>query len=207
MSPKKSSRTGLEAGRKQIDDAAPDRVLAGLPDGVAAGVPVAVEERDQPVGRNPSALPEPQHAAAERRARRHALEESVHRRQDDARLARLRVGEPRQHVDPAAHDLAVGRDAVVGKAVPGGEAQRLEPGMEELERRGEPGHAPVVAADMEERPSLALEDEAADEMGVVPFRGAGDERAPGLLQIYQGTIRCERSLAMSEGSTSDGGSA
>ena len=84
LSPKKSSRSGAaRARREEIDDAAADRELARLAHRVGAAIAVALEERDQPVERQPPARPQAQHAVGEELARRHALDRGVDRGQHE----------------------------------------------------------------------------------------------------------------------------
>jgi hypothetical protein len=71
---------------------------------------------------------------------------------------RFGVGQARQRVDAAACDLGIGRDAVIGQAVPGRQRQDLDIPVKEGERRGHARHAAVVAADMEERADAAARD-------------------------------------------------
>ena len=114
-------------------------------------------------------------AAVEQPARRHPLDQRVDRGQHDEPAGRGGC-QPGQCVDPPADDFAVRRYPVVGQAVPGRKGQGLELGTKEGERRGEPRHPVVVAADMQ---PLAA-DQSADRGGVIPLGRAeqGDGARP-----------------------------
>ncbi len=171
------------AGREEIEDAAAHGEFSRLAHGVGAAITVAIEEADEPVERDAPAAPELEHAVAEERARRHALQRGVDRGQHDAAHARRRrPGEAGQRVDAAAHDLGVRRDTVVRQAVPGRQRDHLEPRLEKGERRGCARHAPVVAADMQQR-AQGAHGELAQHEGVMAFGRAGDGDAPGRCRL------------------------
>jgi hypothetical protein len=143
-----AQRLGL-AGGEQVQDAATHRVFAWLHHGAGAAVAIALQEAGDRFDGGPPAALQVQRRARKGRTRRHALHQGIHRGQNDARPCLLdrEVGEGR---DPLGHKLRVGRDAVIGQAVPGRQAQQLRLGHEEAQRLGQPGHAGVVAADMQD---------------------------------------------------------
>ncbi len=82
--------------------------------------------------------------------RRHALQDGVDRGQHDNRgLAALGVGEPRKRRDAARLDLAVGRNAVVGHAIPGREGHHLGVRREKFELAAQRRKPLSVAPDMQ----------------------------------------------------------
>ena len=135
-----------------------------------------LEEGAQPVGRQWRSRRNVQHALGEELARRHALHRRIDRGQHDAG-ARGALGQLGQGVDAPAHDLGIGRDPVKGQTIPGREAQRLDAGLEEGERRFEPRHAGIVAADIEKARNRAARHQPAEQEGVMAFRRVGDEEA------------------------------
>ena len=89
------------------------------------------------------------------------------------------MGERGQRRDPRRRDLGVGRDAVVGQAVPGREGAHRQVGGEEGERGAHRLHPPVVAGDMDQRPPGGL-DLARQQAGVESLgRAAKKDRALG----------------------------
>ena len=126
-SPNRSSRTGSgsPAGNRSMMPPR-TRVLARLHHRAGAVVAIGLQEGGQ---RAPAAPAPPRFSsmrgAGEGLPRRHLLHQRVDRGEQDAR-PRARLQQPRQGRDPLGHDLRVGRDAVVGQAVPGREAQHLD---------------------------------------------------------------------------------
>ena len=92
--------------------------------------------------------------------------------------------QPRQRGDALRHQRRVRRDAVVGQAVPGGEAQHLGLRREEGQRLGQPRHAGIVAGDMQDGAG-ELAAAAGQQEGVPPLRRAEDRS--------DGHRRCPRS--------------
>ena len=139
------------ARREDVDDAAAERVLARLAHRAGAHVAVAGEEPGQRVEvERPTALHR-ERGILEGGARRHPLEGGIHRGQHDAAVARRRPapGEACQRAGTLARHLAIGRDPVIGQAVPGGERQHLDPGREEGDTGGQGGEPGVVAGDVQ----------------------------------------------------------
>ncbi len=168
------------ARRVEIDDAAADREFTGLAHRIGPGIAVAPEKSHQPVEGDAPAAAQRQDPVEKELARRHALDDRVHRRQHDPALAGgRRRRQPRQRVDAPAHDLGIGRDAVVRQAVPGRQRDRLDAGMEEGERRGGARHPPVIAADMEQARHRAARHQPAQHEGVMALGGAGDGEPSG----------------------------
>ena len=108
-------------------------------------------------------------SAATSFARRHALEQAIDRRGDDARaLGRgSGAGEARERRHAPRDDAGMGRDAVIGLAVPAGNVEDFDFGIGEAQRLAERGRARRVARDMDEdrRPALGLARQRAGEIG------------------------------------------
>src|SRR5207247_661637 len=85
------------------------------------------------------------------------------------------LGEAGQRVDAPARNLAIGRYPVIGQAIPRREGQLGKPGVKKSERRGEPRHPPIVAADMQPRPDPALPEQRPDRCRVMPL-GRAEQR-------------------------------
>ncbi len=139
------------AGREQIDDAAADRVVAGLAHGRGAGKSVELEpfgdagHRQQIAGRRRQRLP------PERLTRRHALEDGVDGGEQNRRpLAAFDARQPRQRHHALRHHAGMRRNPVVGQAIPGRKFQHLDVGGEKRQRARQRRHARTVAADHRE---------------------------------------------------------
>ena len=161
--------------RVEVDDAAAHGVFARLHDGTGAVVAIGFEEARQRLGRDLAAPGQRHGRAREDRARRHLLHERVHRGQQDA-WPRGGFQQPGQRRDPLGHHLGVGRDAVIGQAVPGREDQHLDIGGEEAERIRQPRHPGAVAADVDDR-RIGLGAAAGQQQRVEAFRRAMDGEA------------------------------
>ena len=135
----------------------------------------------QPVERDAPAGSEGQHPSVEQMPRRHPLDQRVDCGQHDQRLLFGAAREPRQRIDAAAGDLAIRRHPVIGQTIPGRKGQHIESGIKESERRGEPRHAAIVAADMQPRLTAAFAGEAADRRRVMPLGSAEQRHGTGLL--------------------------
>ena len=155
VSPNRSRRTGSGSpDGKDVDDAAAHGVFAGLHHRAGAAVAVGLEEFGQ-LFRLHLAVDGQVHAGAgEGGARRDALHQGVDGGQDDARAGGL-FQQPRQSGDALGDQGGVRRHAVVGQAVPGGEAQDLGFRHDEGQRLGQPGHAGVVAGDVQDMPACS----------------------------------------------------
>ncbi len=140
----------LGAGRVDVDDAAADRVFAGLHDRAAAPVAVMGEAAQQAVAIDPLAGRGAEQAAADDLGRRHLLQEGVDRRHDQARPVLGVAGQARQDVEPARHHVAVGRGAIVGQAVPGRQQRHLERGREEADQLDQLAGARAIDRDMQQ---------------------------------------------------------
>ncbi len=173
VSPNRSSRTGsLSPAGKDVDDAAAHGVFARLHDRAGAAIAVGLQEARELLRLHGAVGAQLQAGAAERRARRHALHQRVHRGQHDARTGGL-LQQARQRGDALRHQGRIRRHAVVRKAVPGGEAQHLRLRHHERQRLRQPRHPRVVARDMQDRPR-ELAAAARQQEGVPPLRRAED---------------------------------
>ena len=117
-----------------------------------------------------------QHPPGEGIARGDALQDRIDGGDDQARRRLACGGELGQRVDAPRGDLAVGRDPVIGQAVPGREGEDVQPRRKEGGELGQLGHARIVARDMQHR---AGERALRQRQGVHSLGRAGDEDAAG----------------------------
>ncbi len=163
--------------RKEVEDAAAHRVLAGLHDGPGARIAGMAEALDQPVHVGALAGGQRLDARLEKCARGHLLEHGVDGREHDRGLPAPAEREPRQRRDAPRRDLGVGTDAVVRHRVPGGEGHDAHAGRKELELGFERVEAAVVAHDVEHEPrrlSVPVLGEMREHERVEPFRDTGE---------------------------------
>ena len=144
------------ARRPHVDDAAADRVIARLGDGGRLGEPHAREEAPQRRLVDPVADAGAEHRLAQHRARRHPLGGGVERGQQDEALWQF-LRKRRQRSHPVGGDVRVGRDPVVGQAIPGREREDRHVRGEERQGRLHRRQALVVARHMDHRPAGLLE--------------------------------------------------
>ena len=143
------------ARREDVDDAASDGVLAVLDDGAGAREARAVEEAAELSHVDALLRGKRLQRALDEDARGYALQDGIDGGDDDGRALALGRGEAGERVEALGHDLAVGRNAVVGHAVPGRKPHHAHLGREEAERGLQCLNAPVVANDMQEHGRLA----------------------------------------------------
>ena len=139
--------------REEIHDAASDRVFPRLGHGAVAQVAVGREERHHARGRQLGTLLHGKPCLEEAVTQRHALEEGGNRG-DHEPGTRALVGEPPKSVDAPRDDVPMGRNAVIGQAVPGGNAHHRAIRGEEGQSLLETGHPGVVDAHMQEVAAL-----------------------------------------------------
>ena len=138
----------VHPGRKQIDDAAAYRVLAGVPHRRAAREAIELEPTDHAVHRQLITGRCRERLTGHQPARRHALERRIDRGEENRRpLARRGAGKPRQRDHPLRHDGSVRRDPVIGLAIPRGELLDRDVRGEEAKRAGKLREPLAVAAD------------------------------------------------------------
>jgi hypothetical protein len=159
------------AGRVDVDDAAADGELAGFADGFGAAVASADKEFGEELRVERGTFGDIQRGVAEGAARGDALEDGIRRGEDQAGFGRRGVGEAGQGGGALGDEGGVGRNAVVGEAVPGWEADDLDVGGEEGDRVGEAGETGVVASNVENRAAM-LGAAAGEEARVVAVGGA-----------------------------------
>ncbi len=160
------------AGRIDVDDAAADGELARLADGLGAVVAAADEEFGQQLGVERAALLDVEAGVAEGAPRRDALEDGVGGGENDAGF-RGGLDQSGEGGGAFGDEGGVGRDAVVGQAVPGREPDDLDRGIEEGNGVREPGETGVVARDMQQRARM-FGAAAREEARVVALGGAVD---------------------------------
>ncbi len=183
VSPKKSSRSGAaSAGAIEIEDAAALRVIADVPHQTGARETVRFEPADQRLHVERIAGGDRERGLGEPGARRDALRHGVDGGHKNARplgrAARQREAGERGHA--LRGDGGVGRDAVVGLAVPGRQHKRLDLGRGEGERVDEALRAHGIAREEGQRDGAPLgvagerAHEIGDDEGVEAFRRAGE---------------------------------
>ena len=134
------------AAREQIDDAAAHGIFALVMDGVGADITIGLEQRRQLVAPDPLARRQRRDELADAERGEDALGGGVGGGDDQLRPGRLAL-EAMQHGDPFGHDTQGGRGAVIGQAVPGGEAEHLQFGREERRGGGDGAHRRLVRRD------------------------------------------------------------
>ncbi len=142
---------GRGAGREEIEDAAAHRVFADLAHGRGAVEAVGLQEAQQAFHRDDIAGCREKRPPRDALPVRHALHDGVGGGEDDA-WAGMRCEQRVERTHPVCGDFRIGRDAVVGKAVPGREGERRNCGREKAERRLGQRNPARVAGDVEDRP-------------------------------------------------------
>ncbi len=137
----------IEACRKQIENAAANRVFAGLAHRGGAAVAIMLQPRHDGVHRHHMAGCHRQRLRRNYFARRHPLHDGVDRGQHDQRLVAARQSrQPCQRGQPLCQDAAMRRYPVVGLAVPGRKLHDRQIGGEEFQRPRQLLHARRIAA-------------------------------------------------------------
>ncbi len=179
----------------EVDDAAAHRIFARVTHGAGAQEAVDLEPADERLHVHDIAGRGRERLGGDAGDGRHALQDGVDRREQDARLvlSRPRAGEPgeRRHA-PRGHG-GVGRHPVVGLAVPGGKGKDIDLRRNERQRRLHRRHALAVAGHVHERrrPLLAFGEGACEigrDDGVEPVGHARDGEAFGPLQGLDGAF-------------------
>ena len=169
---------GAAAG-EDVDQAAAHGILAGLDHGTGPAIAVAVEIGEQriavaaPAGRHPQRRP-PDHDRC-----RHLLQDGIGRGEHEARLLRRPLRQPGQGGQPLRHQAQIGRDPVVGQAVPGRDADDLHRRREEAHDPGDERHPRLIAGDVQDGPCLAAAQPLGQEAPFQPFQRVGEQRGPG----------------------------
>ena len=136
------------AGREQIDDAAAHRIVAGLAHRRGAVEAVQFKPMRDAAHRQHVAGRRRQRLLADDVARRHPLQDRIHRGEQHGRaFAAFHAGKPRERGHALRHDGGMRRHPVVRQAIPGREFQDLDIGGEEAERARQHRQARPVAAD------------------------------------------------------------
>jgi len=125
--------------------------------------------------------------------RRNALHKGVHGRRENARLVlgSLGAGEPRQGRHALGGDCRIGRDSVVGLAIPGRKGEDLDLWRDESEAAGEVLLPLSVAGHMnQDGRTLDAPRQAARQIGdrecVEAIRNAGERQALAFLEGVEG---------------------
>ena len=167
----------LRAWREDVDHPAADGELAALGNGrgalVAVDGEVAFEAREIDLPARLGGIT----GLGQDRARRHALHQGRRWRDKNARALAPALGQPRQRSHTARGDARGRAHAVVGQAVPGGEADQLDIGGEEVEGVGERLGACPIAGD-EDGQATPRASHVGDRQRIEAFGRAGElERA------------------------------
>jgi hypothetical protein len=136
------------AGRIEIEDAAAHGIFAMLHDRARAPETGLLQAPHELVHVDVLARREGFQRLANKLARRHALQGGIDRRDDDGRLAPPGGRENGQRGQPLGNDLGIGRDAVVGHAIPGRDGDHAHMWSKEGQGGGERLEPPVVAGDV-----------------------------------------------------------
>lgn len=162
--------------RVDVDDAAADRIIAGLGHGGRLGKPHAHQKIAQPGLVDTAA-----HASGKAGARHDlagdALQHRVQRRQQHEWPLDRPLRQPGQGRHPRRLHLGGGGYAIIGGGVPGREVQHRQPRRQKFQRGAGGGHAPIVAGDMDH--GLAPRRLARDQGGVIAFWGSGQDQLLG----------------------------
>ena len=177
----------IAARRIEIEDAAAHGILARIGDGAGAHIAGNLQTLDQRLHRQHVARLKLEARGGNELARRDLLQQRIDGSQHDERLAIVgRACRERGKRGDAPRDgLAVGRHAVVGHAVPGGEDQYLHVRREEAERLFQRGEPVGVARDMQDRldaPLACMTRNLPKQKRIEPFGHAAGDRALGLEQ-------------------------
>ena len=115
---------GIASWREQVEDAAADRILPRIGHRACAGIARGLQALDEASHAHHVAGREPEARCGDERAGRHALQHGVDGRQHDQRVLPLAFATDQsgKRGDALGDDLGIGRDPVVGHAVPGGKA-------------------------------------------------------------------------------------
>ncbi len=177
----------VEPGREKVEDAAADRIFAGLAHGRGTRITIVLQPGDDGIHRDHLAGRHRQGLGCNRIARRDTLDHGIDRRQHDQRL--LAAGQPRQTRQcgqPLRKNAAMGRDTVIGLTVPRRELQQRQIRRKELQCTRQLLHPRTIAADDREtdRWLLRSRGDGARQIGNhEPFGTLGDigkgERAAG----------------------------
>ena len=138
----------VHARRKEVEDAAAHRVVAGLAHRRGADEAVELEPLHDACHAQHVARRRRQRLLGDQVLRGNTLQRRIDGRQQHRRLvAALDAGEPGQRGHALRHDAGVRRDAIVRLAVPGRKLHHLDVGGKERERTPQRRHAWPIAAD------------------------------------------------------------
>ena len=182
------------ARREKIDNAAALRIFAGLAHRAGAQKTVGRQPLRQQVHLDDVSRRGGKSVGGDSGARRNALEQTVHRRGDHARLlgGGFRARQPRQRGHAARGDRSARRDAVIGLAVPAGQVENFDEGRGEAQRLAKLRRARDVPRDMHEDGRLVLGSfrqrarEIAGDEGVEPLGRVGEKQLVAGLQSREG---------------------
>ncbi len=167
----------FRAGWPEIDDAAAQREIARFAHGAGARITILRQKRDELVAIHAFAGLREEAGGCNRIFRRHALKGCVHRGHHDGGFALLgAAGECGQSCQPPAFDIRLGGNAVIGQAIPAGERQHGEFGIEEAQRLFHGSRMNTIGRDENHKP-LAATRSLGGQIGIIAFRCAGDREA------------------------------
>ena len=162
------------AGRVDIDDAAAHRVIARLGDGGGARKSHAREVIAQGGLVDPPAHLGDEGALAQHIARRQALGGGVEGGKEHEAPRHPAVRECGERGHAPGGNIRVGRDAIIGQAIPGRQIEHRQIGGEEGERGAHPLHALGIARDVNHPALPALLKLAQEKARVIALGRAGN---------------------------------
>ena len=140
------------AGRKDVDDPAAHRIVARLDHGRGPVEALGGQPRQQRIGIDQRIGGGGKGGLGQDRASRNPLGRARDGCQDNARPVPA-VDQRGQGRHPGRRDLRIGRDPVIGQAIPGRKSQHRQAGREKRQRLGHGGGPGVVAGHMDYRPA------------------------------------------------------
>ena len=184
-------------GRIEVEDSSARGVIADVPNRARPGIAVGLEPERKLLHPHAVAGRGREGGGGDVSERRHALGQRVDRDNQDAGAfdRPARAGEAGERRHALGRDGRVGRDAIVGLAVPRRQMQRLDLGRGEAERVAEGLRPHAVARDEHERSRAPLAGfrqparELGDDEGVVALRSAAERDGAAVPEAPQRGLR------------------
>ena len=169
--PKKIKPNGTSLPRrKDVNDAAPNREIAGLHDSRALGETHTCQIVTQRSFINPMIHLRSECRVAQHLPGGHALGGGIKRGQQNE-LTRHLMHQRCKRRHPRRRDIRIGRNAIIRQTIPTGEGNHRHVGRKKRQRRTHRLHPLVVSRHMDHRPA-GFSEFFQDQLGIKPFRGA-----------------------------------